>query len=74
VDIGAQEAIHAAILGLREDGVAVILVSSDLSEILDLSDRILVLFEGVIQAEFRRGEADEETIGLAMTGSWSAAS
>jgi simple sugar transport system ATP-binding protein len=74
VDIGAQEAIHAAILGLREAGVAVILVSSDLSEILDLADRILVLFEGQVQAEFRRGEVDEETIGLAMTGSWRRAS
>jgi simple sugar transport system ATP-binding protein len=68
VDVGAQEAIHDAILSLRDRGAAVLLVSADLPEVLRLSDRVLVLYAGEIAGEFVRGEADEESLGLAMVG------
>jgi simple sugar transport system ATP-binding protein len=68
VDVGAQEAIHAKLLELRERGTAVLLVSADLTEILHLSDRILVLSGGRIVGEFARGEADEERLGALMIG------
>ncbi len=68
VDIGAIECIHSEILRLRDQGAAVILFSSELDEILALSDRILVLYNGKIQGECTRAEADETQIGLWMTG------
>jgi len=68
VDVGAQEAIRAAILARRDAGAAVLLVSSDLSEVLDLADRILVLYSGRWNGEFARGEAGEEEIGVRMVG------
>jgi len=68
VDVGAIEFIHGRILKARENGVGVLLISSELDEILQLSDRILVLYCGRIVAEFRRGEADEKRIGQAMGG------
>jgi simple sugar transport system ATP-binding protein len=68
VDIAAREAIHAAILSLRDAGSAVLLVSADLAELLALCDRVTVLFGGRLVAGFARGEADEEAIGLAMIG------
>jgi simple sugar transport system ATP-binding protein len=68
VDVGAIEFIHQRILKAREEGVAVLLVSSELDEILQLSDRVLVLYSGKIVAEFARGEADEKRIGNVMGG------
>jgi len=68
VDVGAQEAIHAAILERRDAGAAVLLVSADLAEVLRLADRIVVLFSGRLNGEFARGEAGEEEIGVRMAG------
>jgi general nucleoside transport system ATP-binding protein len=68
VDIGAIECIHSEILRLRDQGAAVILFSSELEEILALSDRILVLYNGKIQGECTRSEANETQLGLWMTG------
>jgi simple sugar transport system ATP-binding protein len=68
VDVGAIEFINSRILKAREDGVAVLLVSSELDEILQLADRILVFFSGQVVAEFVRGEADEKKIGNVMGG------
>lgn len=68
VDIGAIESIHHKIVEVRDSGKGVLLVSAELDEILSLSDRILVMYEGEIRAEFRRGEADERTIAVYMTG------
>jgi len=53
VDVGAIEFIHKRIIRARDEGAGVLLVSSDLEEILGLSDRILVMFEGRIAAESR---------------------
>lgn len=68
VDIGAIELIHQQIVHARDQGAGVLLVSSELEEVLTLSDRILVFFEGAIVAEFSRAEADECAIGLSMGG------
>lgn len=68
VDIGAIECIHSEILRLRDQGAAVILFSSELEEILALSDRILVLYNGKLQGECTRAEASETQLGLWMTG------
>ncbi|KAB8038852.1 ATP-binding cassette domain-containing protein [Silvanigrella paludirubra] len=68
VDIGAIEYIHQQIVLERDKGVGVLLVSSELDEIITLSDRILVMYGGSIVAEFKRNEADEHLLGLAMCG------
>lgn len=68
VDIGAIEYIHHKLGDFRDRGKAILLVSAELDEIMSLSDRILVMYEGEIVAEFQRGEADEHQIGLYMMG------
>lgn len=68
VDIGAIESIHHKLVEVRDSGRGILLVSAELDEILSLSDRILVMYEGEIMAEFKRGEADERTIAVYMTG------
>ncbi|MCQ6557630.1 ABC transporter ATP-binding protein [Paenibacillus mendelii] len=68
VDIGAMETIHDALLKRREENGAILLVSSELTEILKLSDRILVLFEGRIAGELSAEEATEERISILMAG------
>lgn len=68
VDVGAIEAIHRRIIDARTRGAGVLLVSSELDEVLALSDRILVLYNGAIAAEFARGQVTEHEIGLKMGG------
>jgi simple sugar transport system ATP-binding protein len=68
VDVGAIEFIRESILEQRKQGTGVILFSEDLDEILDLSDRILVIYEGEIVYETTPEEADRERVGLEMTG------
>jgi simple sugar transport system ATP-binding protein len=68
VDIGAMEFIHNRLIEQRANGAAVLLVSSDLSEILKLSDRVYVMFEGRANGELPRGKANAGNIGLLMMG------
>jgi simple sugar transport system ATP-binding protein len=68
VDLGAVAAIHERLLEERDAGRAVLLVSSELTEILALSDRILVLYGGRIVHETRPSSTDERTLGLYMAG------
>jgi simple sugar transport system ATP-binding protein len=68
VDIGATEFIHGQLVAERDNGRAVLLVSAELSEILALSDRILVMYEGRILADVPRAQASEEALGLLMAG------
>ena len=68
VDIGAVEFIHKKILEARDEGCAVLLVSTDLDEILTLSSRIGVMYEGEILAEMPREDVDLDIIGKAMAG------
>ena len=66
VDIGAIEFIHGHLKKLRENGCAILMVSVELEEVMALSDRILVMFDGRIVAEVRGAEADTMTLGLMM--------
>lgn len=68
VDIGAIEFIHSHFLRLREKGAAILLFSSELDEILALSDRILVMYHGEIVGEVKKENASETQLGLWMTG------
>jgi simple sugar transport system ATP-binding protein len=68
VDVGAIETIHARILRARAEGCGILLVSSELEEILKLSDRIFVMYDGKFVAEFPRAEATEEKLGFYMGG------
>jgi ABC-type uncharacterized transport system ATPase subunit len=67
LDVGAIEFVHGRLLEQRDAGRAILLVSLELEEILSLSDRILVIYEGSIVGEFPP-TATEEELGLAMTG------
>lgn len=67
VDIGAIDFIHGELMRMRDEGHAVLLVSTELDEILALSDRILVMFEGRIAGVIPAEEADRERIGDLMT-------
>lgn len=68
VDIGAIEFIHGELLRLRSQGKAILLVSAELTEILALSDRILVMYEGRIVADMTADRATEREIGMYMAG------
>ncbi|MFQ5439044.1 MAG: ABC transporter ATP-binding protein, partial [Paracoccaceae bacterium] len=68
VDIGAIEFIHQSIVKLRDAGKAILLVSVDLDEILSLSDRVAVMFDGHIQGERITAETNERELGLMMAG------
>jgi simple sugar transport system ATP-binding protein len=66
--VGSIEYIHDRLVEARDRGVGVLIVSTELDEILGLSDRILVMFRGKIVAEFEGADADVNRIGLAMAG------
>ncbi|WP_026175032.1 ABC transporter ATP-binding protein [Thermus igniterrae] len=68
VDVGAIEFIHQRLVEARDQGMAVLLVSADLSEVLSLADRILVMYGGRIVGELTPEEATEERLGLLMAG------
>ncbi len=68
LDVGAIEYIHNQILRMRDEDVAILLISLELEEIFSLSDRILVLYEGRIVGEFRPEKTDEKEVGYYMTG------
>ncbi|WP_349627852.1 ABC transporter ATP-binding protein [Variovorax sp. PCZ-1] len=66
VDIGAIEFIHEQLRALRDAGCAILLVSTELEEILSLSDRVIVMNQGHITGELPVGECDEKNLGLLM--------
>lgn len=68
LDVGATEFVHKSLVEKRDQGVAILLVSAELDEIMELSDRIAVIYEGQIMATFEAGAVDEERLGLLMTG------
>jgi simple sugar transport system ATP-binding protein len=68
LDIGAIQFVHGQLLAERDRGVAILLVSAELDEILALSDRIVVLYDGQITGSFSADEATEERLGILMTG------
>ena len=68
VDVGSIEYIHASIVAKRDEGLAVLLVSTELDEILPLADRIAVIYRGRIVGTLDRGQATRAEIGLLMAG------
>jgi len=68
VDVGSIEFIHRQLLSFREQGFSVLLISSELSEIMSLSDRIMVMYKGAIVGERNAESATTADIGLLMAG------
>ncbi len=68
VDIGAIEFIHSHLISLKNQGKGILLISSELDEILALSDRVIVLYHGSVAGEKIASEATERELGLWMTG------
>jgi simple sugar transport system ATP-binding protein len=68
LDVGAIEYVHRRLVEQRDAGCAVLLVSFELDEVMDLADRILVMFGGQIALERASGSTDERELGVAMTG------
>ena len=68
LDIGATSFVHEQMIGARARGVGILLISADFDEILEMSDRIVVCFEGEIMGEFSGKNPPVEEISLAMTG------
>ena len=73
LDVGSIDYIHKRIIAARDEGVGVLIVSTELDEILSLSDRILVMFRGRIAGEYEPGKVTVGEIGLAMAGAAAAA-
>ncbi|MEO5725205.1 MAG: ABC transporter ATP-binding protein [Ilumatobacteraceae bacterium] len=68
VDVGSIEYIHERIVGLRDRGVAVLVISTELDEVMALSDRVLVMFNGHIVANLERAATSHNEVGLYMAG------
>ena len=68
LDMGAVEFIHSELLKLRESGIGILLISEELDEILDLSDRIAVIYKGSVQRVLDRSEATPDRLGILMAG------
>ncbi|WP_313895840.1 ATP-binding cassette domain-containing protein [Streptomyces sp. DI166] len=68
IDIGAKAEVHRIVNSLAEKGMAILLISSDLPELLGMSDRVLVMRHGSVAAEFDRDQATPYAVGLAATG------
>ncbi|WP_419993295.1 sugar ABC transporter ATP-binding protein [Streptomyces boninensis] len=68
IDVGTKAEVHRLLSSLAAEGLAVLMVSSDLPEVLGMADRVLVMHEGRLTAEIPRAEATEETVMTAATG------
>ncbi len=69
IDVGAKAEIHQLMRKLAGDGMAILMISSELPEVLGMSDRVLVMGGGRILAEFASEDATAEAVGAAMTSS-----
>ena len=68
IDVGTKAEVHRLLSELAAQGVAVLMISSELPEVLGMADRIVVLFEGRVMQEFARADATEDAIMHAATG------
>ena len=73
LDVMSALAVRGLLRNVRDSGTGVLLISEDLEELAEMSDRLLVMFAGAIAGEFPRGGWDAERVGHLMTGSGSAA-
>jgi rhamnose transport system ATP-binding protein len=67
IDVGTKAQVHEIIAGLASRGLAILVISSDLPEVLAISDRILVIADGFLTAELTGGETDQEQVMVAAT-------
>ena len=68
LDVGAINSMLRYLIAMRSAGVAVLLISEELEEVLSIADRVVVLFKGRIMGEFTAGQIDLQRIGLLMGG------
>ena len=68
LDVGAIENVHKMLINERDKGVAVLLISFELDEVMNVSDRIAVIYDGHIQQIFEQGTVDNRTLGRVMAG------
>jgi rhamnose transport system ATP-binding protein len=73
IDVGTKAEVHRLMSELAGEGLAVLMISSELPEVLGMADRVLVMHEGRLVRELSRAEADEESVVRAATGSEPAA-
>jgi len=67
IDVGTKAAVHALMSNLAAEGIAILMISSELPEVLGMSNRIIVMHEGYITAHFNRDEATQEKVIAAAT-------
>ena len=67
IDVGAKSEVHALMSRLAQQGLAIVMISSELPEVLGMSDRVLVMSHGQVVARFERAEATPDAVGAAMT-------
>jgi rhamnose transport system ATP-binding protein len=67
IDVGTKAAVHSLMGELAAQGIAILMISSELPEVLGMSDRILVMHEGRVTGRFERSEATQEKIMTAAT-------
>jgi len=67
IDVGTKAAVHSLMSHLASSGIAILMISSELPEILGMSDRILVMREGQLTGQFTRAEATQEKLMSAAT-------
>jgi rhamnose transport system ATP-binding protein len=68
IDVGAKTEVYGALSELVQEGMAVLMISSELPEVLGMADRVLVMHEGRISADISRADASEERIMSAALG------
>jgi rhamnose transport system ATP-binding protein len=68
IDVATKSEVHALLVELAREGVAILMISSELPEVLRVADRVLVMREGRLVAEFAHADASEESIVAAATG------
>ena len=68
MDVGSIEFVHSRLVSQRDKGLAILLVSSELDEVLSLADRVAVMYRGKIVAELEGAGIDRDKIGLLMAG------
>jgi rhamnose transport system ATP-binding protein len=68
IDVATKAEVHRLLSDLAGEGIAILMISSELPEVLGMADRVIVLFEGRVSAEFDRADADQNRIMRAATG------
>jgi rhamnose transport system ATP-binding protein len=67
IDVGTKAAVHALMSKLASEGIAILMISSELPEVLGMSDRVIVMHDGYVTGRFTRAEATQEKIMSAAT-------